>query len=236
MKKAISLEELLEAGAHFGHQSRRWNPKMAPYLYGVVEGIHIFDLPKTKAALEEALGALTEAASAGKVILLLGTKKQVKDKIIEVGQATDCPYVSERWLGGTLTNFEQMKRTIDKLADMKVKMEKGDYAKFTKKERLLIERDIARMERFLGGISSLKALPDVLFVVDTHKEKGAIKEAMKSKIETVGIVDSNADPMVVDYPIPMNDDASKALSYVLDLVKEAILEGKKKVKPAPETK
>ena len=203
MKKAVSLEELLEAGAHFGHQSRRWNPKMAPYLYGVVEGIHIFDLPKTKAALEEALGALTEAASAGKVILLLGTKKQVKDKIIEVGQATDCPYVSERWLGGTLTNFEQMKRTI---------------------------------ERFLGGISSLKALPDVLFVVDTHKEKGAIKEAVKSKIETVGIVDSNADPMVVDYPIPMNDDASKALSYVLDLVKEAILEGKKKIKPAPETK
>lgn len=236
MKKDISLEKLLEAGAHFGHQSRRWNPKMAPYLYGVEEGIHVFDLPKTKIALEEALNALSEAASAGRVILLLGTKKQVKDKMIEVGQATGCPYVSERWLGGTLTNFEQMKRTIDKLADMKVKMEKGDYAKFTKKERLLIERDIARMERFLGGVSSLKALPDLLFVVDTHKEKGAIKEAIKMKIETVGIVDSNADPTVVDYPIPMNDDASKALSYVLDLVKDAILEGKKKIKPKPEEK
>ena len=230
MKEDISLEKLLEAGAHFGHQSRRWNPKMAPYLYGVEEGIHVFDLPKTKVALEEALNALSEAASAGKVILLLGTKKQVKDKMIEVGQATGCPYVSERWLGGTLTNFEQMKRTIDKLADMKAKMEKGDYAKFTKKERLLIERDIARMERFLGGVASLKALPDLLFVVDTHKEKGAVKEAIKLKIETVGIVDSNADPTVVDYPIPMNDDASKALSYVLDLVQDAILEGKKKIK------
>lgn len=236
MKKDISLEKLLETGAHFGHQSRRWNPKMAQYLYGVVEGIHVFDLPKTKAALTQALDALTQAAAAGKVILLLGTKKQVKDKIIEVGQATGCPYVSERWLGGTVTNFEQMKRTIDKLADMKSKMEKGDYAKFTKKERLLIERDIARMERFLGGISSLKALPDVLFVVDTHKEKGAVKEAAKAKIETVGIVDSNADPTVVDYPIPMNDDASKALSYVLDLVKDAILEGKKKIKPKEEAK
>lgn len=236
MKKDISLEELLEAGAHFGHQSRRWNPKMAPYLYGVVEGIHVFDLPKTKVALEEALEALTKAAAEGKVILLLGTKKQVKDKIIEVGQATGCPYVSERWLGGTISNFEQMKRTIDKLADMKVKMEKGDYAKFTKKERLLIERDIARMERFLGGIASLKALPDVLFVVDTHKEKGAVKEAVKAKIETVGIVDSNADPSAVDYPIPMNDDASKALAYVLDLVGAAIFEGKKKVKPKPEEK
>ena len=236
MTTKISLEKLLEAGAHFGHQARRWNPKMSPYLYGVEEGIHIFDLPKTKIALEEALEVLNKAAGEGKIILLLGTKKQVKDKIIEVGKETGCPYVSERWLGGTLTNFEQIKRTIDKLADMKVKMAEGEYAKYTKKERLLIERDIARMERFLGGITKLEKLPDILFIVDTHKEKGAVKEATKAKIETVGIVDTNADPTLVDYPIPMNDDASKALDYVMDLVKDAIMEGQKKVKSAPEAK
>jgi len=234
MTTKISLEKLLEAGAHFGHQARRWNPKMSSYLYGVEEGIHIFDLPKTKIALEEALEVLTKAAAEGKVILLLGTKKQVKDKIIEVGKETGCPYVSERWLGGTLSNFEQIKRTIDKLADMKVKMAAGDYAKFTKKERLLIERDIARMDRFLGGITQLEKLPDILFIVDTHKEKGAVREATKAKIETVGIVDTNADPTLVDYPIPMNDDASKALDYVMDLVKDAIIAGQKKIKPVKE--
>src|SRR3989344_7612686 len=162
----ISLKELLQSGAHFGHQARRWNPKMAPYLYGVEEGIHIFDLPKTKAALEEALGALTEAASAGKVILLLGTKKQVKDKIIEVGQATDCPYVSERWLGGTLTNFEQIKRSIDKLAKMKEEKSSGAYQKFTKKERLLLQREIDRLDRFLGGLSGFTVMPDILVIID----------------------------------------------------------------------
>ena len=236
MTSKISLEKLLEAGAHFGHQARRWNPKMSSYLYGVEEGIHIFDLPKTKIALEEALEVLTKASAEGKVILLLGTKKQVKDKIIEVGKETGCPYVSERWLGGTLSNFEQIKRTIDKLADMKVKMAAGDYAKFTKKERRLIERDIARMDRFLGGITQLEKLPDILFIVDTHKEKGAVREATKAKIGTVGIVDTNADPTLIDYPIPMNDDASKALDYVMDLVKDAIIAGQKKIKPVKEAK
>lgn len=226
----ISLEKLLEAGAHFGHQARRWNPKMAPYLYGVEEGIHVFDLTKTKEALEEALEFLKTSAAQGKIILLLGTKKQTKDKIIEIGQETGCPYVAERWLGGTLTNFEQIKRTINKLSEMKGKMAAGEYSKFTKKERLLIERDIARMERFLSGISTLEKLPDILFIVDTHKESGAVREAVKAGVETVGIVDSNSDPSPIDYPIPMNDDASKALSYVLDLVKSAILEGKKKIK------
>jgi small subunit ribosomal protein S2 len=235
MAITISLEELLEAGAHFGHQARRWNPKMKQYLYGVEEGIHVFDLTKTKEALEEALEFLKKEASEGKVILLLGSKKQAKDKIIEIAQETNCPYVSERWLGGTLTNFEQIKKSIKNLSEMKEKLAAGEYNKFTKKERLLIERNILRTERFLGGISSLEKLPDVLFIVDTHKEKGAVREALKAKISIVGIVDSNADPTQIDYPIPMNDDASKALTYVLDLVKEAILEGKKKVaKPKKE--
>jgi len=226
----VSLKTLLEVGAHFGHQARRWNPKMAGYLYGVQEGIHVFDLVKTKEALEEALGALREAAKEGKVILLLGSKKQAKDKIIEIAHETGCPYVSERWLGGTLTNFDMIKKSLTKLSDLKAGLASGEFNKFTKKERLLMEREVARLERFFGGMSTLEKTPDVLFIVDTHKEAGAVKEARKSKVTIVGIVDSNADPALVDYPIPMNDDASKALDYVLGLVKEAILEGKKKVK------
>ncbi len=228
----VSLKELLETGAHFGHQARRWNPRMAEYLYGIEEGVHVFDLPKTKKCLDEALDYLKQAASEGKVILLLGTKKQIKDKLIEVGQTTGCPYVAERWLGGILTNFEEIKKRIKKLADMKAKMTAGEYAEYTKKERLLIDREIARMNRFLSGLSTLEKLPDILFIVDTHKEIGAVKEAIKAKVETVGIVDSNADPTLIDYPIPMNDDASKALEYVLELVKAAILEGQK-AKPKP---
>lgn len=236
MSYKVSLEKLLETGAHFGHQARRWNPKMAPYLYGVEEGIHVFDLTKTKPVIEEALEELKKAASEGKVILLLGSKKQAREKIIEIGQETGCPYVSERWLGGTLTNFEQIRKSVKKLAEQKTKMAAGEFAKYTKRERLLIERDIARMERFLSGILSLETLPDILFIVDTHKESGAVKEAIKAKVETIGIVDSNSDPTVIDYPIPMNDDASKALLYVLDLVKKAILEGKKKVKKIESSK
>ena len=226
----ISLEELLDAGAHFGHQSRRWNPKMAQYIYGVQEGVHVFDLVKTKEALEAALEAIKNAAASGKIILLLGTKKQARQKVIEVGQETGIPYVSERWLGGTLTNFDQMKISLSKLAEMKTKIASGDYDKFTKKERLLIEREITRLERFFGGITSLEKIPDMMIIVDTHKEDGAVREARRLKVEIVGIVDSNSDPTLVDYPIPMNDDASKAVEYVLGLIKEAILEGKKKVK------
>jgi small subunit ribosomal protein S2 len=223
----ISAEELLEAGAHYGHQAKRWNPKMSPYLYGVQGGVHIFDLIKTKEALKEALAVLEKTASEGKTILLLGTKKQIKDKIVEIGKETGYPYVAERWLGGTLTNFDQMKRSLDKMAEMKTKMAAGEYKKFTKKERLLIEREIARLERFFGGITKLEKIPDLIFIVDTHKEMATVREAIKANITTVGIVDSNADPTLIDYPIPMNDDATKALEYVLDLVKEALLEGKK---------
>jgi small subunit ribosomal protein S2 len=230
----VSLKELIESGAHFGHQSRRWNPKMQPYLYGVQEGVHIFDLTKTKEALLEALDFLKKQAGEGKVILLVGTKKQAKGKVREVAEAVGTPYVSERWLGGTLTNFEQIKKSIDKLAKMKEEKTSGIYQKFTKKERLLLQREIDRLERFLGGLSTLSALPDVLVVVDTHKEVGVIKEANKKGVTTVGIVDSNSDPTVVDYPIPMNDDATKALEYVIGKVGEAIAEGKKKIRPKKE--
>jgi small subunit ribosomal protein S2 len=224
----VSPEELLEAGAHYGHQSRRWNPKMAEYLYGIENGVHVFDLIKTQKALEEALGFLTDSIKEGKVVLLLGAKKQVREKITEIGKETGLPYISERWLGGTLTNFEQIKKSTRKLAEMKEKMATGAYAKYTKKERLLLEREIERLEKFFGGLSSLEKMPDVIFIVDTHRESAAVKEALKAGVTTVGIVDSNSDPTVIDYPIPMNDDASKALELVLNWVKEALLEGRGK--------
>ncbi len=226
----VSAEELLKGGAHFGHQAKRWNPKMEEYLYGVEDGVHVFDLIKTKALIEEALEFIKNSISEGKTVLLLGTKKQVKDKIIEIGKETGCPYVSERWLGGTFSNFEQIGKSIKRLFEMKEKNAQGGYKNFTKKERLLIQREIERLERFFDGISTLKKVPDVLFVVDTHKENSAVREAVRSKVNIVGIVDSNSDPTDINYPIPMNDDASKALIYVLDLVKEAILEGKKNPK------
>ena len=228
----VSAEELLKGGAHFGHQAKRWNPKMEEYLYGVQDGVHVFDLIKTKSLIEEALELMKDATSKGKVILLLGTKKQVKDKIIEIGKETGCPYISERWLGGTFSNFEQIGRSIKRLSDMKAKNISGEYKSFTKKERLLIQREIERLERFFDGISTLKKIPDIIFVVDTHKENSAVREAVGAKVPVIGIIDSNSDPSNVDYPIPMNDDASKALIYVLDLVKEAILEGKKDIKVA----
>lgn len=223
----VSAEELLERGAHFGHQSKRWNPKMEEYLYGEENGVSVFDLIKTKKLLEEALEYLKVSSKEKKVILFVGCKKQAQEKTREVAEATDSSFFTERWLGGTLTNFDQIKKSIKKLADMKAKTEAGEYASNTKKERLLIDREIARLERYFGGISKLDKVPDILVVVDTHKEESAIREANSKGVKIVGIVDSNADPEVIDYPIPMNDDAVKAVDYVLDLMKEAILEGKK---------
>jgi len=229
-KVTVSLEELLDSGAHFGHQTKRWNPKMEEYIYGSENGVHVFDLTKTKPLLEEALSFITKSVADGKTILLLGTKKQIKDKVAEVAEEVGVPYVNERWLGGTVSNFEQMKRSLKKLEDMKANVVSGAYNKFTKKERLLIDREITRLERFFGGITNLKSIPDVLFVIDTKRETGAVYEAAARKVKIVGIVDSNSDPDLIDYPIPMNDDASKALEYVLDLVKQAIQEGQGKVK------
>ena len=231
----VSLDQLLDSGAHFGHQTRRWNPKMEEYLYGQENGVHIFDLTKVKPLIEEALGFLTRSVKEGKTILILGTKKQVRDKVAEVAERVGVPYVNERWLGGTISNFPQMQRSLKKMEEMKENMTSGFYNKYTKKERLLIDREIARLERFFGGIKTLTNVPDVVVVVDTKRESGAVHEANVRKVPVVGIVDSNSDPDLIDYPIPMNDDASKALEYMLDLIGEAIEEGKTKVGKA-ETK
>ena len=222
----ISLEDMLDAGAHFGHQVRRWNPKVKEFVYGEADGVHIFDLVKTKEALEVALHEISKFAKEGKSILLLATKKQAKDKALEIGKETGISIVTERWLGGTITNFSQIKKSLDKLSDIKEKLSNGFYAKYTKKERILIEREKDRLERFFGGITNLKSIPDLLIVVDIRKEETAIKEAKRKGIKVIGIVDTNSDPNMVDFPIPMNDDATKALHLVLGYIKEAILEGK----------
>lgn len=218
----VSLEALLESGAHFGHQVRRWNPKIKEYVYGQQDGVHIFDLVKTKEALEEALEAIKKAKNSGQKILLLGTKKQIKDKIAEVGKETGTSYVNERWLGGTITNFVMIKRSIDKLDGLKTGLAAGAYKKYTKKERVLLEREVARLERFFGGITTLKDKPDMLIVIDIRREATAIREAKRKGVITVGIVDTNADPGEVDFPIPMNDDATKALNYVLELIQQVL--------------
>ena len=221
-KITVSLEELMDAGAHFGQQTRRWNPKMEEYIYGSEGGVHIFDLTKTKPLIEEALDFLAKSAKEGKKILILGTKKQIKDKVAEVAEKAGTPYVNERWLGGTISNFNQIKRSVEKMEEMKENLAAGTYNKYTKKERLLIDREITRLERLFGGIKNLKEKPDVLFVIDTKREAAAVREANSKKIPVVGIVDTNADPDLVNYPIPMNDDAARALEYMLDLVAKAI--------------
>ena len=222
----ISLKTLIESGAHFGHQTKRWNPKMESFLYGEKDGVHIFDLIKTKELLSEALDFLKKSAKDKKSILFVGTKKQVKAKVKEVAKATDSFYVNERWLGGILTNFAQIKKTTAKLAELKKGFETGEFKDRTKKERLLIEREIIRLEKFFGGLSGIIQIPEVMVLIDIKREVTAVKEAASKDVTTVAIVDSNCDPGAVDYPIPMNDDASRTLDYVLELFRDAINEGR----------
>jgi small subunit ribosomal protein S2 len=199
---------------------------MREYLYGEKDGVHIFDLTQTKALFEEALAFLSNAAKEGKTILFIGTKKQAKEKIAEVAKATKSFYVKERWLGGTLSNFEQIKKSVRKLADLKKGLASGEFNGYTKKERLLLEREMLRLESIVGGLTDIEKRPDILIVVDTKKEFSVIREAKKLGTTIVALVDSNANPDDIDYVIPMNDDATRAVDYALELMRDAILEGK----------
>lgn len=223
----VSLEALLDAGAHFGHQVKRWNPKMEPYIYAARDGVHIFDLAKTREALLEALQALKDVSSQGGTIIFVGTKRQARDLVRDAASKVGMPHVTARWLGGTLTNFEQMQRSIKKLQELKDGRENGKFADYTKRERVLIDKEISRMERIFGGITELREKPDMLFVVDTKREHIAVAEAQRVGIPVVGIVDTNADPMQADFPIPANDDAVKSISFILDAAVSAIEEGLK---------
>ena len=227
VKKArVSAEELFEAGAHFGHQVKRWNPKMKKYIWGKKAGIHIFDLEKTVAKLEEAGDALTKLASEGKNIVFVGTKRQAKEIVKAVAMENKVGYVNERWLGGIISNWKQVKTRIDKMLDLKKKREAGELKKYTKKEQILFDRQISRLEKFLGGLADLKTAPEVLVIVDTHKERSAVREGTNKNLPIFGLVDSNGNPDPIKYLVPMNDDATKAIEIVVKLFGQAIAAGK----------
>lgn len=225
-KFIVPLEELLEAGAHFGHQAKRWDPRMKEYLYGVREGVHIFDLVKTAQALQAGYDFVRDTVARGGAVVFVGTKRQGKDIIKEEAQRVGGYFVSERWLGGTITNWEQIKKSLDKLADMKQKKEAGEYKRYTKRENVLIDREITRLERFFGGLTGLKKIPDAVFVVDIIREVAAVKEANIRGVKVVAMVDSNANPAMVDYLIPANDDAVRSIKLIVAKMADAVAEGK----------
>ena len=220
------MQELLEAGVHFGHQVRRWNPKMRKYIFGAREDIHIVDLEQTFKKLEEACEFAKGVGQAGGTIIFLASKKQAKTIIVEEAVKCGAKFVVERWVGGLLTNWEQTSRNIKQLNDLKSKKESGEFSERTKKENLMIDREIAKYERLYGGVATLAKLPDALFVVDVRKEENACMEAQMKKIPVIAIADTNANLDLVDYPIPGNDDAIKAIKIITAAIADAYLEGR----------
>ena len=222
----ISMKQLLEAGVHFGHQTRRWNPKMAAYIFTERNGIYIIDLQKTVKKLEEAYFFVRDTAAAGESILFVGTKKQAQDAIKEEAERCGQFYVNARWLGGMLTNFKTMRTRINRLNQLKKMQEDGTFDLLPKKEVIKLQLEIAKLEKYLGGVKEMKKLPGALFVVDPRKEKNAIAEARKLGIPVVAIVDTNCDPDEIDYVIPGNDDAIRAIKLISQTMANAVLEGK----------
>ena len=225
MAQAASVEELLKAGAHFGHLTRRWNPKMREFIFMQRNGIHILDLKKTQAHLQESLDEITKVARSGKNILFVGTKKQAQEIIRKEAERCEMPYVTHRWLGGMLTNFVTIKKSISRMEEIHAMKTDGTYDNITKKERLMLDREREKLEDVMGGIAKMNRIPGALFVVDIIKEKIAINEALKLNIPIFALVDSNCDPDIPDYIIPCNDDAAKAIHLVATNVADAIIEG-----------
>jgi len=222
----ISMKQLLEAGVHFGHQTRRWNPKMKRYIFTERNGIYIIDLQKTVKKVEEAYQFTRELAANGGTILFVGTKKQAQDSVKEEAERAGMFYVNQRWLGGTLTNFATIQKRIKRLKDIQRMEEDGTFDVLPKKEVVQLKKELERLEKFLGGIKDMKQLPDALFVIDPRKERIAVAEARKLNIPIIGIVDTNCDPDEIDYVIPANDDAIRAVKLLTSKIADAILEGK----------
>ena len=222
----VSMKQLLEAGVHFGHQTRRWNPKMATYIYTERNGIYIVDLQKTVKKLEEAYNFVKDVAASGKTVLFVGTKKQAQEAIKE--EATRCSmfYVNSRWLGGMLTNFKTMRGRVDRMNQLKKMEEDGTFDMLPKKEVIKLMHEQEKLEKYLGGVKDMKQLPGAVFVVDPRKEHNAIAEARKLKIPVVAIVDTNCDPDEIDYVIPGNDDAIRAIRLISGVMANAVTEGK----------
>ena len=229
----VSMKQLLEAGVHFGHQTRRWNPKMAPYIFTERNGIYIIDLQKTVRKLEEAYMFVRELAAKGETVLFVGTKKQAQDSVREEALRAGAHYVNARWLGGMLTNFRTIRGRIARLNQLKTMEEDGTFELLPKKEVAKLQHEIEKLEKFLGGIKDMKQLPGALFIVDPRKEKIAVAEAKKLGIPIVAIVDTNCDPDDVDYVIPGNDDAIRAIKLISSVMANAIQEGKQGQDEAP---
>jgi small subunit ribosomal protein S2 len=225
MANKVNVKELLEAGVHFGHMTRKWDPNMAPYIYMERNGIHIINLYKTAAKIEEANEALKKIASSGRKVLFVATKKQAKDIVAEKALACNMPYITERWPGGMLTNFVTIRKAVKKMASIDRMKKDGTFDTLSKKEKLQIDRLRAKLEKNLGSIADMSRIPAALFVVDIKAEHIAIKEAQKLNIPVFAMVDTNSDPREVDYVIPSNDDASKSIDKILSLVSAAIIEG-----------
>ena len=222
----VSMKSLLEAGVHFGHQTRRWNPKMATYIYTERNGIYIIDLQKTVKKLEEAYNFVRDMAAEGGNILFVGTKKQAQDAIKEEAARCGGYYVNARWLGGMMTNFRTMRTRIDRLAQLRKMEADGTFAMLPKKEVIKLQGEIAKLEKYLGGVKEMKKLPAALFIVDPRKERNAIAEAKKLNIPIVAIVDTNCDPDEIDYVIPGNDDAIRAIRLIAAAMASAVIEGR----------
>jgi small subunit ribosomal protein S2 len=222
---SVTMREMLEAGVHFGHQTRFWNPRMAPYIYGHRNKIHIINLEKTLPLFEEATKFVRQLAARRGTVLMVGTKRQAREVIAQEARRCGMPYIDQRWLGGMLTNFKTVKGSLKKLKDMQAQAEAGSQPSI-KKEALLFQREIAKLERDIGGIADMNALPDALFVIDVGYHRIAVAEAQKLGIPLVGIVDSNHSPLGIDYVIPGNDDSAKAVALYARAIADAVLEGK----------
>src|SRR5271165_2619848 len=220
----ISMRGLLEAGAHFGHQSHRWNPKMAPYIFGVRNNIHVIDLAQTVPLLHQALKAISDTVSRGGRVLFVGTKRQAQDAIADAAKRSAQYYINSRWLGGMLTNWKTISASIQRLRKLDEQLGGGAVG-LTKKERLMVSRERDKLEKALGGIKDIGGIPDLIFVIDTNKEQLAIKEAQRLHIPVVAILDTNSDPDGITYPVPGNDDAGRAITLYCDLVARAAIDG-----------
>jgi small subunit ribosomal protein S2 len=220
-----TYDELLDAGVHFGHLTRKWDPKMSQYIFMERNGIHIIDLNKTLTKVEEAAAAIKQIVKSGRKVLFVATKKQAKDIVAEHAKGVNMPFITERWLGGMLTNFATVRKSIKKMSNIDKLTKDGTYSNLSKKERLMIQRERIKLETLLGGISDLNRLPAALFLIDVKKEHIAVSEALKLNIPTFAMVDTNSDPSNIDFPIPANDDATKSISLITGIIIKAIEEG-----------
>ena len=222
----VAMKQLLEAGVHFGHQTRRWDPKMAEYIFQARNGIHIIDLQKTSKKLDEAYAFLKEQAEEGKTVLFVGTKKQAQECVKEAAEKCGMYYVDQRWLGGMLTNFDTIQKRIQRLKDLEAMEQDGTFEVLPKKEVILLKKEMEKLERNLGGIKEMDKIPGVIFLVDPKKERIAVLEAKKLNIPVIGLVDTNCNPEEVDYAIPGNDDAIRAVKLIADVMANAVIEGR----------